>query len=459
MAGIEIIYMIRSKLSLALIIFLGLILLAGLAYFLVYRKFLAGRRRPGPRQLILRSLLLIYLLMVVVATLIDRSPMGIRELNLHLFSSYREAWNQWSLRGWQYQILNIMMFIPLGFLLALALPSFRSLRKVFWACLGASLFIESSQFILARGIFELDDIFNNLLGGLLGYSLFLALDYFLGEGDFRRGLLALLPLTSLILGFFTVLKIYENKELGNLYIDPNYSYNMKGIELVSQLEPSRQRERGQIYRLQAYSREEALDLAQRIFSSLGLAREDLEIIESQTTSIYKAGDYSIWIDRKDRSFTIRNFSVEAGEDAGGPAEDQAYEILAEYGLDIEEPMEYRLEDGLAILSPLATNGREGLLEGEIRLDSYQGQVFRLESSLASYDSYREAELRSEYEAWQDLTRGRFNYPLEAFERMELVDILEDYILDSKGYYQPVYRMLLKLDGEDGEIYIRRVKDS
>lgn len=73
-------------------------------------------------------------------------------------------------------IMNIVIFIPIGLLLRLAIKSIRC-REVLLVCLIVSVTIEFLQFALNRGSAEFDDVMHNLLGGLLGYGLYYLLKY------------------------------------------------------------------------------------------------------------------------------------------------------------------------------------------------------------------------------------------------------------------------------------------
>ena len=76
-------------------------------------------------------------------------------------------------------VLNMMLFAPLGALLAFAWPKrFRGMRGVgLVAVAGAcvSLAIELSQWVFRLGLFELDDVLNNMLGAVGGYLVFSAM--------------------------------------------------------------------------------------------------------------------------------------------------------------------------------------------------------------------------------------------------------------------------------------------
>ena len=60
---------------------------------------------------------------------------------------------------------NIVMFIPLGFLLAI------QIKKPWWIVFICSLCIELTQLITGRGLFEAADIMFNTLGGCIGIAI------------------------------------------------------------------------------------------------------------------------------------------------------------------------------------------------------------------------------------------------------------------------------------------------
>ena len=76
--------------------------------------------------------------------------------------------------------LNIVMFVPLGLLLPVALPSLRRFRRTAAVCLAITLAIETLQYFTDRSA-DIDDVLLNLLGGMLGYALFALLRARLSE--------------------------------------------------------------------------------------------------------------------------------------------------------------------------------------------------------------------------------------------------------------------------------------
>lgn len=68
---------------------------------------------------------------------------------------------------------NLLPFIPFGFLLPIAYPRIKAFFKVFLVGMFAVLFIEIFQYMTRLGSFDIDDIILNVLGGVVGYLLYI----------------------------------------------------------------------------------------------------------------------------------------------------------------------------------------------------------------------------------------------------------------------------------------------
>ncbi len=67
---------------------------------------------------------------------------------------------------------NIVAFMPFGFLLPIIHNKYRGLLRVAFYSLLFSLTVEAIQMLSRVGIFDVDDILLNTIGGILGYLLF-----------------------------------------------------------------------------------------------------------------------------------------------------------------------------------------------------------------------------------------------------------------------------------------------
>ncbi|MEC5305972.1 VanZ family protein [Bacillus thuringiensis] len=70
-------------------------------------------------------------------------------------------------------LLNIVLFMPLGFLLPMIWPHFRKMKNTVCAGFLFSLAIELNQ-LLNNRITDIDDLFTNTLGAIIGYLLYRA---------------------------------------------------------------------------------------------------------------------------------------------------------------------------------------------------------------------------------------------------------------------------------------------
>ena len=69
-------------------------------------------------------------------------------------------------------IMNVILFIPIGFFVGGALEK-KHILNTLGIGFTLSFFIELTQLITTRGVFNVDDIIHNVLGSVIGFSCFL----------------------------------------------------------------------------------------------------------------------------------------------------------------------------------------------------------------------------------------------------------------------------------------------
>ena len=95
--------------------------------------------------------------------------------NLTLFKEISRFWNMRYTYGWHITIVNLLgnvvCFMPFGFLLPTISKKkiFKNFLSVTVMAMCFSIFIETAQLLTKVGAFDVDDIFLNTIGGLLGY--------------------------------------------------------------------------------------------------------------------------------------------------------------------------------------------------------------------------------------------------------------------------------------------------
>jgi glycopeptide antibiotics resistance protein len=96
--------------------------------------------------------------------------------NLEFFKEIRRFITYREQLGYETFIVNIFgniaAFAPFGFMLPLMDTKYRRFFYTTFLCLVFSLCVETIQLFLKVGIFDVDDIMMNTLGGILGYLCF-----------------------------------------------------------------------------------------------------------------------------------------------------------------------------------------------------------------------------------------------------------------------------------------------
>lgn len=154
-------------------------LLVWLLLFIFFKMAAAGRggvpRITGKMYRYFIGLsFLFYILILLYVTILSREPFAERRMMLTFLWEYRLA-----LAGslfWVFQILNnIILFVPMGVMYG-ELGRKSSWWRAVLVGAGTSAVIEGLQFVLKAGLCETDDVFNNTIGMMLGYTFWLFCD-------------------------------------------------------------------------------------------------------------------------------------------------------------------------------------------------------------------------------------------------------------------------------------------
>jgi len=131
--------------------------------FIIIREFAKAKRN------VFFLLLIVYIFLMLCSTLIYRVPRP-NEIRLELtpFWNYGEILSFKDPNDLLEVLLNILLYIPIGFLLGCIFKD-KCLVKVLTIGLCLSISVETLQFVLHRGLAETDDVIHNSLGCLLGY--------------------------------------------------------------------------------------------------------------------------------------------------------------------------------------------------------------------------------------------------------------------------------------------------
>ena len=428
----------------------GLILafLAGFAAAaLVGLIYAVHRRRHGDtpfpwKTVLLRLMAAGYLLIVLYVTMF-RWTGGYRQWNLHLFRAWREAWNHFSVKSWGNVLLNIGLFLPMGFLPPLMWRKFRKWYVTIPVCVGASATIELMQLALNCGVCDVDDLFCNSLGAAVGYLAVMAFYSLFGEK--RKGIrqalgylgLALLPVV-VIGGLFGA---YHIREYGNLREAATYRVDLDHLQWEMACTLPEHPEQVPVYRAQTMDRSECDAFAQGMASMSG--QSVLMVSYYEEMAYYNLSEGYLLVNYDDGSYEYN--CADFDEEPGAASDRRTVEkALRRFSVMIPGAASFQPEeDGWYSFQCDKYADGSAMFDGTLKVQlSSDGTVCQIKNGLVSYTYYKSTPVISPEDAHKKLKRGEFLYAdalkRDACDAVTVRSCVLDYQIDTKGFYQPVY---------------------
>ena len=122
------------------------------------------------KKFVMGALAIEYYFLVLCSTVICRTSPVSKRVELMPFYNYSDIWNGVDFKRTVMEILlNIALFVPIGFLLG-GIMSKGFLKVLFTGCL-LSILIELLQLASGMGLCETNDVIHNTVGCMVGYGL------------------------------------------------------------------------------------------------------------------------------------------------------------------------------------------------------------------------------------------------------------------------------------------------
>lgn len=462
----DIISLGKQYLFLGIVLAVVLVVFIFIAYNIIYKKNLKGEKRITKGMLVWLSVFICYMVVVIGATMLSRGSWYENSKIQPLFYSYKEAWNNASLREWRNIILNILLFIPFGFLLPLGVKWFQKFWKIYLAGFFLTLVIETSQLILKRGIFELDDLFHNTLGTMIGYGCFamllLIVSFIKREKKYVKRMIVLqLPLMIAVFSFVTLFAIYSNQELGNLKISYISKVNKDKLAVNSDIKFSTYPEKRKVYKVKLLSQEETYQMAREFFHSIGDTIDDNRTeIYDETATYYSKGGYSLWINYLGGTYCFTDYNTEFAEPqlktVSNAREEVLKTVLKQYGIKLPEGTEFSKDkEGNYIFMAREILKDGTMYDGTFSCKYYEnGKIGSIRGEILQSEPYKDFTVISEADAYKMIEEGKFQSNFESSKlNIRINHTAISYMADSKGYYQPIYVFKADINGESTELYV------
>ena len=473
----DIIRTIQDNFLMAIILVFLFGLLSFLGYFIIYKKILNGNRNLKSRKMLIGLTLIAYIIMVVGVTFLDRTTGMVRVKNLHFLSSYREAWNSFIPRTWRFIILNILMFIPLGVLLPLLDNKFRKFKWTFVVALLATLIIETLQFLTGFGIFDSDDLFNNVLGAVIGYG-FVMIAFTLLKKEKNKGkktIIYALPLITVLLVSFIINHVYHSKEFGNLPIAYNQRVNMRNIDLTLDDKINLKSEdvllntkkypvsSVPIYMTQIYNQNDGENFFKDFINHEGSNEEIVSdsYEEFVMYSLENQTSYHMSFYLKGGTYKFTDFSMFNEENQPSEtSKETVLKKLEEFEIAVPEMAvfdNHENSDEIGLFSWALKNhiSEDYIIDGHLSVKYYNDNSLKeINNNLIKYSKIKNIPIISKEEAFKNFEKGKFHLEdASNISKIEVKEINLSYAIDTKGFYQPIYSFSLDIDGTNQSISI------
>ena len=442
-----VLWILQNSLVLVLLAGIGVAVVLGISYSVHKRKYKGEKKFPW-RKVFLWLIFIGYLAVVLYATTF-RSSFGHRAFNLHLFRAWREAWNNFSQHRWLNVLLNIAMFGPLGFLLPLLNNKYRKWYLSIPVSLLASLSIETFQLIFSSGVFDVDDLFCNTLGAVMGYlAIMLILSMFNEKGKRFKPVIAYVCLLLILMSAIgSIFVAYHVQEYGNLPNAAAFTTNTRGTTWHLDCDLPDVESKLPVYRTQTRSIEECDTFGEEFRKIVGAEYTTISYYQDVAYYMDQSGDengtHFLFVSYLDRSY---DYSFGLGDDpAWCDADRETIEsTLSNLPVFIPEYAEFTV-DGMGWHSFIVDQHIDGavMIDGMLRCRyAEDGTIRELENHLLSYTYYDNVNVISSEDAFQKLCDGKFGdggfFESKKPAEVNVLSCKLGYEIDTKGFYQPVY---------------------
>lgn len=420
--------------------------------FWLYRSKYRGKQ-PFPRKkAILAVLLAGYLGILGYATLSRLGGTGASGFNLHPFRLWREAWNCFSLTAWANLLLNIAMLIPFGILLPLLLPRFQKFSHMLLAALALTLYIESAQYLSGRGIFDIDDLFTNTLGAMMGWCLLMCVLSVVGRRpvrSFRYALFAMLPVAVIAGGFLS----YQLQEYGNLPENWVWKQNTSRIQWALECTLSGEGQSVDIYQLNVPTRAECDALRDHFQTLLG---EDFERTDYYDESIMYMNQWHegncahfLTVHRESGCYSL-SFVYDREPTPGETDRETIERCLSTYGISVPGTADFSyLHSGIHRFTVAPLSDGSTVTEGSISCTyNTDGSLTQITNDLTTRSFHAREQTISPQAAYEKMRRGLFAEDSVIWKNVKNASVQSctlEYRLDTKGFLQPVYLFTVHTD--------------
>ena len=489
----------KSYLALGILCAVVIVALVFVGYKFIYQKKMQGQKKLSWIKLLWLVVMICYLLVVCGATLLRVGDFYHGMQMQPLFASYREAWAEFAARDWRNLILNILMFVPFGFLLPVGIRKMRVFWRTYLCGFIVTLGIEVIQLASGKGIFEWDDILNNTVGTMIGYGIF-AIVYalwqsvteFYDSGIEKQRKITLevskirknglrkktkviccqIPLIIVCAAFAAMFLIYQKQEFGNLTIQYMTKIPSSDLQVHTEQSYSDTASEADIFYINQFDQKQTKERVQAFFENLGDQIDDSRTdLYDETAVYYSENEKGFWMDYNGGTYSYTDYETLYADDeteeesivkpVTDADESEVRTVLETYEIQLPEGAVFENQgDGSYAFSCTQVVSGQTIYDGALTCQLYSnGKMGTIRNNIYKGTYVKSCPIISEEAAYEQIKQGKMHFYEDGTASYDITvgNVCLVYQKDSKAYYQPVYQFDAVINGEGTNIWIAALK--
>lgn len=489
----------KSYLALGILCAVVIVALVFVGYKFIYQKKMQGQKKLSWIKLLWLVVMICYLLVVCGATLLRVGDFYHGMQMQPLFASYREAWAEFAARDWRNLILNILMFVPFGFLLPVGIRKMRVFWRTYLCGFIVTLGIEVIQLVSGKGIFEWDDILNNTVGTMIGYGIF-AIVYalwqsvteFYDSGIEKQRKITLevskirknglrkktkviccqIPLIIVCVAFAAMFLIYQKQEFGNFTIQYMTKIPSSDLQVHTEQSYSDTASEADIFYIDQLDQKQTKERVQAFFENLGDQIDDSRTdLYDETAVYYSENEKGFWMDYNGGTYSYTDYETLYADDeteeesivkpVTDADESEVRTVLETYEIQLPEGAVFENQgDGSYAFSCTQVVSGQTIYDGALTCQLYSnGKMGTITNNIYKGTYVKSCPIISEEAAYEQIKQGKMHFYEDGTASYDITvgNVCLVYQKDSKGYYQPVYQFDAVINGEGANIWIAALK--
>jgi len=278
------------------------------------------------------------------------------------------------------------------------------------------------------------------------------------KNKIRTLLLYFSPLLIIVIVFSSFIVFYDLKEFGNVVLC-TYTENLKDAKIILSCDLNKTSVKKPIYQAKTYTNKSAKQFIVNLLNKLEMNSKNIDI-KDYGSEIYFFGSAGGSINLLNGTYSLYGGYDNDNKSCEVVDKNSALSYLDKIDIFIPSEAIFKLENEEYVWNVDKIVKDNAIIDGYVSIiSSDKGKSISILNYLATYNKVRDVELISEIDAYNEILKGKFNIHTEnsKIKTLEIKGVKVDYLLDTKGFFQPIYVFNCNVNGDDKVIQISAIK--